>query len=235
MTESIHPSAPSPRRHSVLAWSLVVFLLANVVAAAYLILGFGGMQGRLHKLEQAVLLYELERVPPPGYREAFGFKALLNHLTYWAPKLQVADVARGDDRIIEAKVRGIVDGMAALGPDVYSLIESTYLKGGVLTKDPATNDEVRRWLLLAARGADNERGTALIVQTMRAKDLHVSQRLRWMAADILLAGRDEDKHLVGEVLHEVLTTERDSDAQFFQFVIRYQGTGHPEIERTMLM
>jgi len=235
MTET---NQPAPRRTpDPLSWILAVFLLANVVAVVCLILALGTARGRLHDLEQAVRLYEYERVPPPGYAEAFGFQALLRHLMYWAPQLQTADVARGDHDVIEAKVRGIVEGMAAQA-DNYPLIENAYLSRGALTKDPETSDEVRRWLLLAARGADSKKGTDLIVRTIR-QDLPtgvpVGQRLRWRAADILLSGRDEDKFLAGEVLYEILTSERDGDAQFFQFVTRYQATGHPKVEQTMLM
>ena len=240
MTDAPHPSAPRPRRHELLTWVLAVFLLLNVLAVGYQVQALGTAQGQLHKLQQAVRLYELERVPPPGYTEAFGYKALLNHLLYWGPKIQVADAATGDKAIVREKVRGIADAMAALGPDIYPFIEETYLKGGVLTKDPATNDEVRNWLLLAARGADNARGTELIVDTLRDKLIRdkkfpVSQRLRLMAAKMLCAGRDEDKRLAGEVLHEILTTDRSGNTDLFNFVIEYQGTGHAKTEETMLM
>ena len=153
----------------------------------------------------------------------------------------MADATTGDKATIEAKVRGIVDAMAAMGPDIYPLIEETYLDGGWSAKDPATNDEVRRWLLLAARGANNARGTKLIVDTIRAEKLiegrrlATSKRLRWMAADLLLKGRDQDKRLAGEVLHKIITTDRSGDTDLFNFVTRYQGSGHPKTEETMLM
>ena len=60
-------------------------------------------------------------------------------------------------------------------------------------------------MLLAARGADSQRGSDLIVRTMRKqlpKEVPVSDRLRQLAADILLGGRDQDRLLAGEVLHE---------------------------------
>lgn len=238
MAEPTRQNPSDPRSaQSPLSLVLAVFLLANVGALVWLAVALGNARDRLHDLEQAVRLYEYERVPPPGYAEAFGFKTLLNHLVYWAPRLQVADPARGDRGVIEAKVRGIVEGMAARA-DYYPLIEGAYLSPGSLTKDPATSDEVRRWLLLAARGADSQRGSDLIVRTMRKqlpKEVPVSDRLRQLAADILLGGRDQDRLLAGEVLHEILVNERVSGAEFFEFVTRYQGSGHPKVEETMLI
>lgn len=220
-----------------LTWFLAAFLLANVVAVVCLILALRKAGDRLLQLEQAVRLYEYERVPPAGYSEAFGFKALLNHLMYWAPKLPVADVARGERDVIEAKLRSIVDAMATR-PDNYSLIETAYLSPGHLTGQPMVSDEIRRWLLLAACGANHEQGSALIAKTTRKQlpgTIQVSARLRQQAIKILLEGQDDDRRLAGDLLHEILTQERDGGAQFFNFVALYQGSGHPKIEHTMLM
>lgn len=235
----------STRRASASRLLPAVLVLVNLFAIAYLVYGFERMadtvSARLSVLEQTVRLSRLEAI---SSHEGLGFNACLEHLQYWAPKLQ--ETSRGTVEFfdVEERVEDTVETMALID-GAYDQIERV-LTSGFAADEVTTNDEVRKWLLFAAQTADPVRGRKLLARVARADDLVLSSRLRVIAMHELLK---IDKKLTGELLHEILTSEsasgrpirpgdqsrpkRGRQQQFFNFIDTYVASGHKDVEKTL--
>ena len=185
MSENPTPnSASAPRR------PLVPILSLAVLTVLLLGLGFAiwtlrsEVTGLRRQSDQLKFAVDLLRYEATSQYEGKGFNALLDHLTYWAPQLQTANDGTLEFYKIEKRVEDLVDTMGQL-PDVYQQIDAALRDGGVTAEDPATDDEIRKWLLRAAHAANPDKGKALYAELLIADRIDVSGRLRRIAVQAL--------------------------------------------------
>lgn len=196
--------------------------------------------------DQVKFAVDLLRYEATSQYEGKGFNALLDHLTYWAPQLQESNAGTLEFFKIEERVENLVEVMSQL-PGVFPQIDATLRDGGVAAEDPATDDEIRKWLLRAGHAADPDKGKLLYTDLVRADKIDVSSRLRRIAVNALF---EIDKKLTGEILHKILTNEnargiqrpgaqlgptrRGRQPQFYNFIEYYVASEHPDINRTLM-
>jgi hypothetical protein len=242
MTTNPTPTPPSPRRRGTAL--LAVLLVANLAGTVFLAIDSrasrDAVQGRLGELQHAFKeLHYLTTSQYPGS----GFLALLEHLQYWAPWLEKGKPGTEDRFFVTKRIDDIVETMSFL-PDAYSQIEAAFLDEQSVGGDATTNDEMRKWLLVAALTADPEKGRDLLARVLRSEEFEVSLRLRKFASSELLQA---DKKRAGEILHKLLVAENTSPTQrpgaqtrglhrkqLFNYIDDYVATGHPEVESTLV-
>ena len=229
-------------------------LIASLILLTLVTLGLGAsnwtMREEVSQLrEQSRELkfsIDLLRYESTSHYEGKGFNALLDHLTYWAPQLQTSNKGTVEFYKVEDRVENVVEIMGQLR-DVFPQIETVLRQGGITAEDPATDDEIRKWLLRAAHAANPDKGKALYAELLRAARPGVSSRMRMIAVTALF---DTDKKLTGEILHEILSNEnargiqrpgaqtararRGQQPQFYNFINYYVASGHPDIDKTLM-
>lgn len=229
-------------------------LIASLVILNILVLGLGWAtyttRNELTNLrkqsDQLKFAVDLLRYEATSQYEGKGFNALLDHLTFWGPYLQKTHGGTLEFFEIEKRVQDLVTTMGQL-PGVYPQIEKTLIAGGISAEDPATDDEIRKWLMQAAHAADPKKGQVLYENLLRADKIDVSGRLRRIAAQALF---EIDKQRTGEILHSILTNEnargiqrpgaqsgpgrKGRQPQFYNFIEYYVASGHPSINTTLL-
>ena len=189
---------------------------------------------------------DLLRYESTSHYEGKGFNALLDHLTYWAPQLQTSNKGTVEFYKVGDRVEAVVETMGQLR-DVFPQIEAVLQQGGITAEDPATDDEIRKWLLRAAHSADPDKGRDLYANLLRAKDGSISSRMRMIAVNALF---EDDKKLTGEILHEILANEnargiqrpgaqtarsrRGQQPQFYNFIKYYVASEHPDVNKTLM-
>lgn len=229
-------------KRSLLLPLLGVALLANAGGAIYMAQRFAGMEARLAAAETAVQQYRFERTSTYG---GIGFNALLDHLARWAPELQKGGNLADRKEILE-RVEEIVHSMAQLQGS-GSMIAAALRGGDAAADDPASQDELRKWLLRAAYGNDDKLGLQLYEQVLRNEGFaqDCSSRLRLVAARNLL---DIDRERCGEILHELIRADSSSTRQlskqslrkgqmrgnFFNFIDCFVATDHPRVDQTLM-
>lgn len=243
MNDPSHARPTSPNRWLLPALNLV--LLGAV--ASLLVANWYAMRGSRQQLDRLVHTVDLLRWESLTEFEGLGFNALLEGLTRWAPELQKSDRTTTQFAAIEGKMQNITSTMAWL-PDGFQQVENAFLQGGAATDDPATNDEIRKWLLIAAQKADPGRAEDLLAKVLSADEVESTTRLRKFAAEELVLA---DKARAGELLHRILHEESSSGVSppggrqlsphkrklrrsYFTFVELYAATGHVAIEKTLL-
>jgi hypothetical protein len=242
MTTNPTSDAPNPAR--LIPGLLVALLIANLAGTAYLVHDAHAtrdeLDGRLRALQHSVR--EWGYFATAKY-EGAGFLLLLEHLQYWAPWLEKSKPGSDDRFFVDERMKDIVETMSFL-PDASAQIESAFLAEQSVGGDATTNDELRKWLLIAALSADPPKGKDLLARVLRGKEFAVSLRLRRFAASELLLA---DKKIAGEILHELLAEKHTNPSQragsqtpglhpkqLFNYIDDYVATGHPEVERTLL-
>lgn len=247
MSENPTPNpASAPRRPvgPILSLAVLTVLLLGLGFAIWTLRSeVSGLRRQSDQLKFAV---DLLRYEATSQYEGKGFNALLDHLTYWAPQLQTANDGTLEFYKIEKRVEDLVDTMGQL-PDVYQQIDAALRDGGATAEDPATDDEIRKWLLRAAHAANPDKGKALYTELLIADRIDVSGRLRRIAVQALF---EIDKKLTGEILHKILTNEnargiqrpgaqsgsgrRGRQPQFYNFIEFYVASEHPDVNKTLM-
>lgn len=203
-------------------------------------------RGELQAVQRTLHLLRLERGS-----KGLGIEALLEQLRHYAPLLDRSTTPRVEVPAIEARVREILSAMEGLGPEATRRVEQAFL-----AETGTDQDEYRKWLLVAATRLDPIRGKVLLARVIRALDLPVSARLRWLACDEMVR---VDAQQAGLVLRELLRSEsargvqrdrlppelratvveqfalRTAASGFHNFVARYADTKDPDLVATLLM
>ncbi len=248
MSQNPTPAPPRPSsRPPILAVALIVL---NVLGLGFVAVEYRAMRQELGALredsDRMKFAVDLLRFESTSHYEGKGFNALLDHLTYWAPHLQNANEGTSEFFKVEKRVEDAVEIMGQL-PDVFPTIAATLRSGEVTAEDPATDDEIRKWLLRAAHLADPEQGIKLYADLLRATEIDASGRLRRIAVTELF---EFDKQLTGEILHKILTNEnargigrpgaqtgggrRGKQPQFYNFIEYYVASKHPAVVTTLM-
>jgi hypothetical protein len=244
-------SPTSPPKRFLAAW----ILLASALGAAIWafvdlrreIADLGRRTASAETTLQAVL-GEVTRFRIEQRAEGRGIHALLEKLTAFAPVLSSARTAAPDFEFAQREMDAVLRAIESLGADAWPTIEQR-----LGTLDVQSFDE-QKWLLEAAVRADPQRGRQLVAEVLRGqhRQVRVSPRLRWYAADLLT---HVDPPLGQRILREILSYEssRGIDPQraaayqiqlpgspaasqgFHHFVVAYLRSSDPAAEDTLMM
>ncbi len=199
------------------------------------------LSAELASVQSVLELLRLERGS-----QGLGATAIIEQIQHWAPLLQSAKTPATEASGIKGKLHAAIAAVTVLGTEAAPRFEQA------LTA--SHDDEVRKWLLRACVAANPESGKQLTVALVRGTRHSPSARMRFIAADELLA---QDKALCGEVLHDILLLEshqgitrpvppgleNDYSAMikgqqfpaFYNFISRFVVTEHADIEAVLLM
>jgi hypothetical protein len=181
--------------------------------------------------------------------EGRGINALLEKLRAYAPELSSAQVAKPQYEFAKQEMASILRAMASLGPEAFGPIQLRFT-----SLRPQTDFDEMSWLLEAGLRVDPAAGKLLAQKVLQGyhKDVPTSPRLRWFAADQLLA---IDRPLAGRLLREILSYESsrginreragaygvtasisaELSTGFENLVSRYVRSEDPNIDDTLIM
>lgn len=244
-----------PRRFPTL---LTGVCLASTVISAGLLFVVVGMRRDLAELRDAseraqrelqVVNGEVTRFRIEQRSEGRGINALLEKLRAYAPELSNAQVAKPQYEFARQEMATVLRAMASLGPDAFGPIQTRFI-----SLQPQKDFDEMSWLLQAGLGVDPVAGKMLAQRVLQGyhKDVPTSPRLRWFAADQLLA---IDRALAGRLLREILSYESsrginkeragaygvtasisaELSSGFENFVSRYVRSEDPNIDDTLIM
>ncbi|GAB4160197.1 MAG: hypothetical protein Fur0037_27160 [Planctomycetota bacterium] len=200
-------------------------------------------EGQLKTLNAEVTRMRIEQST-----EGRGVHAILEKLEAYAPLLTSAAVAKPDYAAAEKEMQAILRATESLGVDAFEPLQKRFLEL------PADQFDARKWLLEAMLRADPGRGKAFVRKVLHGyhRDVPVSPRLRWYAADLLIR---IDPELARVELRTILQTESSrginpdraaaygipvpdssiASSGFHNFIGRYVRTNDPECIATLLM
>ena len=242
------PAPRSPARASTLAVLAVGLGLATLIvatwwqgsrAAADSATRLASLEQQVADVEQTLHLMRLEQSV-----DGKGIGAVLEQLSTYSPLLAQATLSDPSYRETMERVEQAVAAARAIGPEAYPSVYDAFLAAG-----RSANEEERRWLLRTALAIDPVRGLDLVTRIVRNRspELQISQRLRWLAADELLA---HDVQRAQHELRQILLTESargvnpqflgaggiapaGSQTGFHNFVGRYLQSEDPQAEVTL--
>ncbi|MCA8963661.1 MAG: hypothetical protein H6838_20625 [Planctomycetes bacterium] len=190
---------------------------------------------------------EITRIRLEQRSDQKGPEGLLAKLRAYAPMLVSARTTAPDYKNAQEEMEAILRAFETMGHDAWPFIRGRI---GELKADK--NFDELKWLLEAAVRVDPKAGSELLKQVLQGT-LLPSARLRWLAADRLIA---HDKPLAQQLLRQILETESargvnleraaaynlpipdqtaGSASGFFNFVVHYIRSEDPKMEDTLLM
>jgi hypothetical protein len=148
---------------------------------------------QVEELRHVVQLMRFEQKP------GAALTSVLSHLQYWCEQLERAGGSRIEIPVIEKRLDEGYQALLALGPSVFGELMAAFQEA-----TSESHDDYRKSLLQAMCQLDPKRGADLANACLERREIHVSPRMRLLAADELLK---VDARRAGDTLKEIMVTE----------------------------